>query len=168
MSIDGVPLHQILFRLATRAPQATLGELMQRTVTSIANYYGAVACSTHTDASGWAAPAAEPIRAMRKMAPLDRARQQTIEARLVREVVGQKHMLSALDLEERDEVEDFFQRTLGVIDIFAFPLAFEEKVRAVLVLYLSMDSDPLAEADIHGLLAVGELLALAETETAKS
>ena len=50
MSIDGAPLHQVLFRLAARAPGLTLEGLMQRMVTGIANHYAAVACSIHTDA----------------------------------------------------------------------------------------------------------------------
>ena len=36
--------------------------------------------------------------------------------------------------------------------------------RAVLVIYLSLESDPLEDADLYGLMAVGELLALAGTE----
>ena len=164
MSIDGSPLHRVLFRLASRAPHNALETVMSRVTTSIANHFAAVACSLHTDASGWAAAAAEPIREMQKMDRLDRARQETIEANLVREAVRQKILVSALDLEERSEIEAFLQRTLGVVDIFAFPLIVEGRVSAVLVLYLSLDSDPLSEADIHGLMAIGELLTLAGTE----
>ncbi len=160
MSIDGSPLHRVLFRLAARAPHNSLEGMMSRVTTSVANHFAAVACSIHTDASGWAAAAAEPIREMQKMARLDRARQETIEANLVKEAVRRKALVSALDLEDRSEIEAFLERTLGVVDIFAFPLLVDGRVSAVLVIYLSLDSDPLSEADIHGLLSVGELLAL--------
>jgi hypothetical protein len=164
VSIDGAPLHTVLFRLAARAPNLTLEQLMARLTTSLANHYAAVACSIHTDQSGWAAAGAEPIRAFRNMARLDRARQETIEADLVKKAVSTKEMTSALDLKERDEIETFLNRVLGAIDIFAFPLVYEGKVRAVLVIYLSLDSDPLEDADLYGLMAVGELLVLAGTE----
>lgn len=157
-------LHQVLFRLAARAPRLDLKTLMGRLCTGVANYYGAVACSIHTDGSGWAAAAAEPIRAVRKMAPIDKARRETLEAKLVAQAVEKKELTSALDLEDRDSTEAFLNRTLGVVDIFAFPLRFESRVRAVLVLYLSLNSDPLHDGDIHGLLHCGELLALAGTE----
>ena len=164
MSIDGAPLHTVLFRLAARAPHLTLEQLMTRLTTSLANHYAAVACSIHTDQSGWAAAGAEPIQAFRNMERLDRARQETIEADLVKKAVSTKEMTSALDLEERDEIETFLNRVLGAIDVFAFPLVYEGKVRAVLVIYLSLESDPLEDADLYGLMAVGELLALAGTE----
>lgn len=164
VSIDGAPLHAVLFRLAARAPRLTLDQLMARLTTSLANHYAAVACSIHTDRSGWAAAGAEPIRAFRKMERLDRARQETIEADLVKKAVSTREMTTALDLEGRDEIESFLHRILGAVDIFAFPLVYEEKVRAVLVIYLSLESDPLVDADLSGLMAVGELLALAGTE----
>lgn len=164
MAFDDAPLHRVLFRLASRAPRMTLEELMKRLTTSLANHYAAVACSIHTDRSGWAAAAAEPVRAFRKMEAVDRARQESIEARLVKKAVEGRKLTSALDLEDREVIETFLNRVLGAIDIFAFPLIFEKKVRAVLVIYLSLESDPLVDADLHGLMAVGELLALAGTE----
>lgn len=159
------PLHRVLFRLAARAPHLTLDELMSRLATSLANHYAAVACSFHTDASGWAAASAEPIRAMQKLPRLDRARMETIEARIVREAVAYKKMVSALDLEGPTQIEEFLKRTLGVIDIFAFPVGTNGIITAVLVIFLSLDSAPLADADLHGLMALGELLALAGDET---
>lgn len=157
-------LHQVLFRLAARAPRLDLESLMNRLCTGVANYYGAVACSIHTNRSGWAAAAAEPIRAISKMSPLDKARRETMEARLVTQAVETRELTSALDLEDRDSTQSFLNRTLGVIDIFAFPLQVEGTVRAVLVLYLSLNSDPLQDGDIHGLLHSGELLTLAGGE----
>ena len=164
MSIDGAPLHTVLFRLAARAPKLTLEQLMPRLTTSLANHYAAVACSIHTDSSGWAAAGAEPIRAFLRMERLDHARQETIEADLVKKAVATKEMTSALDLDDHEEIETFLHRVLGAVDIFAFPLIYESKVRAVLVIYLSLESDPLEDADLYGLMAVGELLALAGTE----
>jgi len=155
------PLLQILFRLAAKAPGLGPAAMMARLCTAIANHYGAVACSLHTNESGWPDAAAEPIRAVRKMKPLDRARRETIEASLVQAVFRDKSMLSALDLENREDVEAFLQRTLGVIDIFAFPLRVEGEIQAVLVIYLSLVSDPLGESDLCGLHEAGELIALA-------
>ena len=104
---------------------------------------------------------AEPIRAVTKMARPDRLRLEKAEADLVREAVKRRSMQSALDLDDSAQIEEFLVRTLGVVDIFAFPLTYEDKVRAVLVLYLSMESDVIRDADIHGLMSIGELLALA-------
>lgn len=155
------PLIQTLFRLAAKAPGMRPAAMMARLCTAIANHYGAVACTVHTDGSGWPEAAAEPIRAVRTMKALDRARRETIEASLVRAVFKDPRMLSALDLENREDVEAFLQRTLGVIDIFAFPLRIEKEVKAVLVIYLSLVSDPLGESDLCGLHEAGELIALA-------
>lgn len=161
MSVIREPLHHTLFRLAARAPELTLDALMQRVTTALSNHYAAVACTIHTNLEGWPSATAEPIRAVRKMPRLDQARRETIEARLVKTAIEGGGMTSALDLDHGEDVAAFFERTLGIIDMFAFPLRFEGKIVAVLVLYLSLDSDPLAEADIHGLMAVGGLLALA-------
>ena len=159
--MDDVPVHQMLFRLAARAPELTLDQLMERVTTGVANHFAAVACSIHTDASGWASAAAEPISEIQALPRLDRARLETIEAAVVKGAVANRKMMSALDLENAEDAEELLRSTLGVVDIFAFPLIFEAKIRAVLVLYLSLDSEPLRDADIHGLSAVGELLALA-------
>lgn len=159
--MNDVPVHQVLFRLAARAPELSLDALMERLTTGLANHFAAVACSIHTDASGWASAAAEPIREVQALPRLDRARLETIEAAVVKGAVANRRMMSALDLDTAEEIEAFLRATLGVVDIFAFPLTFEAKIRAVLVLYLSLDSEPLRDADIHGLSAVGELLALA-------
>ena len=155
------PLLQTLFHLAAKAPGLTPAGMMARLCTAIANHYGAVACTIHTNGTGWPDAAAEPIRAVRSMKALDRARRETIEAALVQAVFKDERMLSALDLENREDVEAFLQRTLGVIDIFAFPLLIERKVEAVLVIYLSLASDPLGESDLCGLHEAGELIALA-------
>ncbi len=157
------PLHQVLFRLAARAPALDRAAVMQRLCTAIANNLGAVACSIHGDVSGWPVVTAAPVREIEQMDPLDRARRETIEARLVKETFARDGMISALDLEGRQEVEAFFQRTLGIIDIFAFPLREGGETRGVLVVYLSLDSDPLSDGDVHGLLACGELVGMAGT-----
>jgi hypothetical protein len=161
VSFDNAPVHQVLFRLAARAPGLTLEELMKRLTTGLANHYAAVTCSIHADAQGRPAAAAEPIRALRKLETADRAMFDATEARLVRAAVEKRVMVSALDLDDSAEFESFLSRTLGAMDLFAFPLLVGGTVRAVLVLGLSLDSDPLEAADLHGLMAAGELLALA-------
>jgi hypothetical protein len=159
--MNEVPIHQVLFRLAARAPSLSLEECMERVTTGLANHYQAVACTLHTDRSGWASARAEPIEEVEALERLDRARLETVEANLVKEAVAQRRMQTALDLDESDEIEAFLKRTIGAVDIFAFPLVYKGVVRAVLVLYLSLDSEPVRDADMHGLMAVGELLALA-------
>ena len=49
---------------------------------------------------------------------------------------------------------------MGVMDVFAFPLFGASLLRGVLVLYLPPESRSLAERDVTGLEAVGELLTL--------
>jgi hypothetical protein len=155
-------LLQTLFRIAARAPSLDRDALMGRLCTAIANHYGAITCSIHADQSGWPTASAEPIRAVKRMRALDRARRETMEAQLVQAVFREQKRLSALDLENREDVESFLQRTLGVIDVFAFPMFVADRVAAVLVLMLSLSSDPLAESDLHALRSAGELLALAK------
>lgn len=160
------PLLQTLFRIAAKAPRLDREALMARLTTAIANHYGAVACSIHADRTGWPSSSAEPIRAVKRMRALDRARRETMEAQLAQAVFAEGRMMSALDLENREDIESFLQRTLGVIDVFAFPMHVGDRVEAVLVLYLSLNSDPLAESDLFALDSAGEVLALAGRDEA--
>ena len=147
----------VLFHLAARAPHLSAGEFRARLATGLANHYGALWCSMHTDATGWASAAAEPAPAVAALSKLDRARLETIEARLVRAAVEACTMRSALHLEDRAQVDEFLSDHLGVYDVFAFPLHTGAKPFAVLVLYLGEDSNHLGEDDISGLSALGYL-----------
>lgn len=151
----------VLYRLAGRAPALPAELFLRRLVTGLANYYGAVACAIHTDASGWAAAAADPAPQVEDLSRLDRARLETIEARVVKEAVERGEMASALDLEGEEEVEAFLSRTLGVVDIFGFPLAREAGVFAVLVIYLGPDSVPFRDPDMYAMYSLGDLVVLA-------
>jgi hypothetical protein len=147
----------VLFRLAARAPRLTPAAFQARLTTGIANHYGALSCALHTDATGWASAAADPAPVIAGLSRLDRARLETIEARLVKDTVEQRRMRSALDLEGRGDVDEFLSSRLGVFDIFAFPLHNGRRPFAVLVLYLGEDSQHLDESDIQALSSLGYL-----------
>jgi hypothetical protein len=150
-----------LYHLAARTPHLTPEAFRARLATGIANHYGALSCALHTDATGWASASADPAPAVAALSRLDRARLETIEARLVKATVEQRRMRSALDLDDGSDVDEFLASRLGVFDIFSFPLHNGGAPFAVLVLYLGEDSQHLAEEDIQALSGVGYLAALA-------
>lgn len=154
----------VLFQLAARAPKLGPAAFQTRLATSLANHYGALSCALHTDATGWASAAADPAPVVAQLSRLDRARLETIEARLVKHTVAEKRMRSALDLDDGSDVDEFLSSRLGVFDIFAFPLHDGGAPFAVLVLYLGEDSQHLGEADIQALSALGYLAPLVATE----
>lgn len=154
----------VLYALAARAPRLTLGEFLDRLTTGIANHYGALSCALHTDVKGWASAKADPTPEIAELSRIDRARLETIEARLVKATVSEQRMRSALDLEDGSDVDEFLSSRLGVFDIFAFPLHRGGAPIAVLVLYLGEDSQHLGEADIQALSSLGYLASLAGTD----
>jgi len=156
----------VLFRLAARAPGLTPAVFQARLTTGLANHYGALSCALYTDATGWASAVADPAPAVAELSRLDRARLETIEARLVRATVEERRMRSALDLEDRGDIDAFLSSRLGVFDIFAFPLHDGGRPFAVLVLYLGADSQHLGESDIQALSALGYLGELVGTALA--
>ena len=150
----------VLFRLAARAPRHQPSAFQERLTTGLANHYGALWCALHTDASGWASATADPAPAVAALSRLDRARLETIEARLVEATVGAGCMCSALSLDDGGGVDAFLSSHLGVTDIFAFPLHTGDRPFAVLVLYLGEDSGTLGEDDVQALSGLGYLFDL--------
>jgi hypothetical protein len=147
----------VLYRLAARAPQLTPAELQARFTVGIANHFAAVGCSFHPDTNGWASASAEPAIELASLSRIDRARLETIEARLVKAAAQERRMRSVLDLEDGSRVDEFLHDRLGLLDIFAFPLQRENKTFAVVVLYLGNDSKHLGEADVYALASAGHL-----------
>ena len=151
----------VLYALAARAPGLPLPDLLDRLTTGLANHYGALSCALHTDAKGWPSAKADPTPEIADLSRLDRARLETIEARLVRATIAEQRMRSALDLDDGSHVDEFLSSRLGVFDIFAFPLHRGGAPVAVLVLYLGEDSQHLDEPDLQALSSLGYLAALA-------
>jgi hypothetical protein len=158
----------VLYAIAARAPRLSLPEFQARLTTGLANHYAALSCALHTDAKGWASAKADPAAEIADLSRLDRARLETIEARLVKTTVAEGRMRSALDLEDGSHVDEFLSSTLGVFDIFAFPLHRGGGPIAVMVLYLGEDSQHLGEEDIQALSSLGYLADLAGSDLAET
>jgi hypothetical protein len=156
-------IFPVLYSLAARAPRMTADVFRARLTTSLANHYDALSCALHTDATGSPAAAADPVPEVEALPRLDRARIETIEARLVRYVVEHGTISSALNLEDGSDVDAFLSSRLGVYDIFAFPLKADDAPFAVLVLYLGEDSQHLGEEDLQALCSLGHLFPLVGT-----
>jgi hypothetical protein len=166
--MDGPSIFSMLYRLAARAGQLTLPALQERLTVGIANHYGALGCALHTDATGWASANAEPALEVAQLSRLDRARLETIEARLVRSAVEERRLRSVLDLEDGSRIDEFLGSRLGLLDIFAFPLVRAGAPFAVLVLYLGNESKHLSESDVQAISSVGHLFDLAGTALPRS
>ena len=142
-----------------------MDEFQRRLVTGLANHYGAEGCAIYTDSSGWAAAAADPAPAVAELERIDRARLETIEARIVNLAQESDRMVSALDLEEgQDETEAFLTRTLGIADIFGFPIKAQdadESVYGVVVIYLGEDAKAFRDPDMYAMSSLGGLIAMA-------
>lgn len=155
-------IFRFLYAMAARAPTTGPDEFLGLLATGLANHYGAEGCAIYRDTSGWAAAAADPAPAVAKLSALDRARLETIEARVVEMTHESDRMVSALDLEE-DHVEEFLGRTLGVADVFGFPLKTEDdaEVFGVVVIYLGEDAKPFRDPDMYAMSSLGSLIAAA-------
>lgn len=158
-------IFEVLYCLAVKAPYTPRASFLDRLTTGIASHYGAVACAIHTDGTGSASGAAEPIAEIGELTRLDRARLETIEARLVQVALEHGTMASCLDLEGdvagTGSPDEFLKDRLGVVDIFAFPMAREASAKEVLVLSLGEDSRHLRDPDMYALSSLGWLVALA-------
>ncbi|MCP5070816.1 MAG: hypothetical protein GY946_29985 [bacterium] len=157
------PIFPVVYALAARAPRLTASAFRIRLTTALANHYGALSCALHTDASGRAAASAELAPVIEELPRLDRAQIETIEAQLVRKVVEEGYMCSALNLDDGVEVDAFLKSRLGEYDIFAFPLKTVDGPFAVLVLYLGEESRHLGEEDLPALNSLGHLFSLVGT-----
>lgn len=161
----GPSIFEVLYCMAVKAPRTPRAVFLDRLTTGIANHYGAVACAIHTDGSGWASGAAEPESDLAELSRIDRARLETLEARLVEVAVERGAMSSLLDLEgqvgDHDSADEFLVDRLGVVDVFAFPMAREASTSEVLVLYLGEESRHLKDPDMYALSSLGWLVVLA-------
>jgi hypothetical protein len=91
---------------------------------------------------------------------LDRARVETLDARLVREASARDARVSALDLDRDLAAENYLAEVLGVSDVFAVPLTSGGAPSGALVLYLDARSAPPSETDLLALSGLGDVLAL--------
>ncbi len=158
-------IFRFLFGMAAQAPGLPADEFQRRLVTGLANHYGAEGCSIYIDTSGWAAAAADPAPAVENLPRLDQARLETIEARVVEMARDRNRMVSALDLDEdQEQIEAFLMRTLGVVDIFGFPITREADDAApsgVVVIFLGENSKPFRDPDMYALSSLGGLIDMA-------
>ena len=154
-------VFQFLFRLSADCGRLPADRLLRRLVTGLANHYNASTCSVHKDDSGWPTATADLGEDFVELDALQRARLESIEARLVRETIKSNERTSALDLDGEESLEEWLTDALGVMDIFAFPLRVDMRPRGALVLYLPTDSKPLGDSDLQALMAIGEVLRVA-------
>ena len=155
---------RFLCRLAVDARRTPRDQLLKRMVIGLANHFGASACSIYRygrlRAAAWAPPGEEITR----LEPEDRANLHNLDGRLVQEVLAKQTLVSALDLDLDGDIIDFMKESLGEMDIFAFPLMIEDGPRGALVMYLPEGSRPLNDADVQALMALGEVMEVAEEE----
>jgi hypothetical protein len=160
VTVGEASVFRFLYGMAARAPLLARDALLERLVTGLANHYGAEGCAIYLGESGWAAAAADPAPSVARLEALDRARLETIEARLVSETREHRRMTSALDLGE--DVDAFLESALGVADVFGFPLTSAAgEVFAVVVIYLGEEACPFRDPDMYALCSLGDLVALA-------
>lgn len=152
-------VYALLVRLSSEVSQMAPSQAHGHVARSVAEHYGANAVSLHRGAEGWAAAVADPRGLLRGRSALDRARLETIDARLVREVLRTDRALSALDLDQDLSSEEFVAARLGVSDVFGVPLRAGADLVGVLVLYLPLDARALGGNDFDCLSGLGEVLA---------
>lgn len=157
-------IFRFLFRLAADAHRLTQGRLLRRLVTGLANYYNATTCRIYLNSMTRPAASAADDDSFETLGEDGTRRLAAIEALLVQHARKTQGYASALDLDSDEETETFLHETLGVMDVFAFPLISGTKAVGSVLLYLPNESKPLGEADIQALSAVGEMLRVA-TET---
>ena len=157
-------IFRFLFRLAADAHRLTRERLLRRLVTGLANYYNATTCRIYLASTTRAAASAADDETFEMLGAEGAQRLAAIEALLVQHARKNQQYVSALDLESDVETEEFLHDTLGVMDVFAFPLITGGEAVGSALLYLPNDSKPLGEADLQALSAVGEMLRVA-TET---
>ena len=160
-------IFRFLFRLAADAHRLTRERLLRRLVTGLANFYNATTCRIYLASTTRPAASAADDDTFETLGDEGLQRLAAIEALLVTHAKKTEQYVSALDLESDDEMEVFLHDTMGVMDVFAFPLITGGEAVGCALLYLPTESKPLGEADIQALSAVGEMLRVAqETQVA--
>lgn len=151
-------VYGLLVSLASEAQGLSPAALGQRLADVVAWHYGATACSLHRDATGWPQASSDPRGTLSRLPALERARVETIDARLARQCMASNAPVSALDLDAELRTDSFLSDTLGVSDVFAIPLRRQGRVEGALVLYLPLASRSLGDADLEALSGTGEIL----------
>jgi hypothetical protein len=153
-------VYGLLVGLGAGAAGASRALLCAKVVTTVSAHFGAAAVTLHPTAEGWAESFSDP-RELARLSALDRARVETLDARLVREALVRDARVSALDLDKDLAAENYLADVLGVSDVFAVPLKACGAPAGALVLYLDARSAPPSETDLCALSGVGDVLALA-------
>jgi len=157
-------VYRLLFRMAARAAEFESHDFQSRLVTSIANRYGASACSIYRcgkrRSTAWAQTAADVMG----LSQDEKAYLHNLDGRLVQLAMAQRALVSALDLDVDGDVAQFLAEQLPGTDIFAFPLLVEAGPRGAVVMYLPPGSNALSEADLQAMMAIGEMLEVAEEQ----
>ena len=156
-------VFRFLFGLAARAPQLDRDEVLSRLVTGLANHYDAMTCRLYTANGSDPLATASEDEAIELLEEAPRARLMAMEERLVRLALERGAYASALDLDPDGDLTDFLHQAIGVQSVFAFPITADGRTFGAIVLYLTMASPPLGEADQQALTAVGELVRLASS-----
>lgn len=155
-------VFRFLFRLAARVEQLDRRSLLERLVTGLANHYNALACRLYTANAGREAIAtADEAEELELLSEEDRRRIDEMDVALVKRALEKDSYSSSLDLDPEGGLSDFLMERVGALDVFSFPIAADGKTYGAIVLYLPLESPPLADADQQALLAVGELARMA-------
>jgi|GEM_PF-4646290 len=154
-------VYGLLVGLGARARGVERRLLAPEVARAVAAQFGAVLLTLHGVADGWAEAVADPTGAFERLNRLDRARVETLDARLVSLAVERDGRVSALDLDKDLEAETFLAEALGSSDAFAVPLRTAGGPAGALVVYLGPASQPLGETDLLALAGLGDVLALA-------
>lgn len=157
-------VYRFLFRMTARAVDFNRDEFLNRLVTGLANRYGASACSIYRYGrkrqTAWA-PTSEDIAGLERS---DKAYLHNLDGRLVQHAMAKRALVSGLDLDVDGDVAEFLANQLPGTDIFAFPLLVDDGPRGAVVMYLPPGATSLNEADMQALMAIGEVLEVAEEQ----
>lgn len=154
-------VYGLLVRLGSCARGASRATVAAEAVRAVAAEFGAPLVSLHPTSDGWAEAVADPQDLLPRLGLLDRARVETLDARLVAKTLERQSRVSALDLDRDLASEEYLTSVLGVSDVFAVPLMAAGAPAGALVVYLDPDSAPPSETDLLALAGVGDVLALA-------
>ncbi len=159
-------VFRFLFRLSAEARRLPTRVVLQRLVNGLANRYGAAGCAIYRygrlRGTCWADPSPE----LTSLSPEDRANLHNLDGRLVQEAMTRGKIVSALDLDVDGDITDFLDGELEGMDIFAFPLMVGAQPRGALIMYLTTESESLGETDMQAMLALGEVLEVAQERRA--
>ena len=154
-------VYGLLVSLGARAQRLERRVLAPEVARAVAAQFGAVLLTLHGVTDGWAEAVADPLGAFARLKSLDRARVETLDARLVNLAVERDARVSALDLDKDMQAEGYLTKVLGCSDAFAVPLRASGSFAGAAVIYLGQRSLPPSETDLMALGGLGDVLALA-------